>query len=115
MMNGCLNLQVEQRILKILKSEFKKSFKSDKWLAQRTKNTHDMQICEETWVGGVKRIVYPLVRGGLSPQPAVQTLSLAARFCGNNQQFLWKKKQEDWTWHYPCPWKRNVKKMPYFR
>lgn len=36
-------------------------------------------------VGGVERIVLLLARGGLTPHPAGQALSLAARFRGNNQ------------------------------
>lgn len=40
---------------------------------------------EEFGVGGVERIVLLLARGGLTPHPAVQALSLAARFYGNNQ------------------------------
>lgn len=39
----------------------------------------------EFGVGGVERIVPLLARGGLTPHPAVQALSLAARFRGNNQ------------------------------
>lgn len=47
------------------------------------------------WVGGVlsgrgQTIVLPLARGGLTPHPAVQTLLLASRFCGNNQPILWE-------------------------
>lgn len=57
---------------------------------------HARQFCgrrygwEESRVGGVKKIVLPLARGGLTPTPFRSDSLLAARFCDNIQPFLWE-------------------------